>query len=457
MKRFALLIQFVCLLAQAYAQDVLGSRDIRSDLVVRGKFQGIRTVGSLPTGSACDPGGSGVPPERITLTGTNLDYYCTSATSSTVPSSWTAINGNTTGTTSAGNLGDMQASNGAGGFVARPVGAGLLADGTNGIRPDDSVISFYSAVSALPGSCTGYGFYYVTGGTPGQNLYQCNGSAPALVGPAATTFEGRGGAITAQSGDYSCTEVTGCADFNAANTWSQPQTKDTYDDIKLIAAPGAPLAGYLRRYAKSGSDEICVKNSAGVEVCMSDGPAGGGSQSIITAANNGFYPPFGMMTGTGSTINASGSTVNRVLVYQHTIPAKIDIGYLSVTIPTGANGAAGCKLNAAIFDAVTKTVLHEMSTPADCSTTGTKKVAVTNPGSIIAGPIFYAITANDAAVSVSSWNTSSALTGMLNTGTDNRFGFCSNTANATTTAMPSGCGTLNESSPTGLPMIVIQP
>ena len=58
-----------------------------------------------------------------------------------------------------------------------------------------------------------------------------------------------------------------------------------YSDFGEIAAPANPSAGVVRLYAKSGSGEICGRDSAGTETCMSSG-SGGVNHNILSSTHS---------------------------------------------------------------------------------------------------------------------------------------------------------------------------
>ena len=58
-----------------------------------------------------------------------------------------------------------------------------------------------------------------------------------------------------------------------------------YSDFGEIAAPANPSAGVVRVYAKTGSGELCSRDSAGTENCMSTG-AGGANHDILSTTHS---------------------------------------------------------------------------------------------------------------------------------------------------------------------------
>ncbi len=58
-----------------------------------------------------------------------------------------------------------------------------------------------------------------------------------------------------------------------------------YSDFGEIAAPANPSAGVVRVYAKTGSGELCSRDSAGTENCMSTG-AGGANHNILSSTHS---------------------------------------------------------------------------------------------------------------------------------------------------------------------------
>jgi hypothetical protein len=183
---------------------------------------------------------------------------------------------------------------------------------------------------------------------------------------------------------------------------------------------------------------------------------GGTSSPLLTATNNAPYPVFGWLQA-GASVNPSGGSANRVNFYTFNMPFPAEFTRLSVSIPSGGQGAAGCKINIAIFD-YTKTRSFNPNNLIDCTTSGSKSVTWTTTQSIAAGGGYaIGIGSNDTTVTISYGTTSSSLVGIMNNGSNNRYGFCANTLDPTTTVMPAACGTLSESSFTSFPMVVMEP
>jgi hypothetical protein len=65
------------------------------------------------------------------------------------------------------------------------------------------------AGSSLPGTCSVGELFFLTRGTPGSNIYTCS-AANAWTGAATAVF-GRTGAVVAQNGDYTFSQIAGIA------------------------------------------------------------------------------------------------------------------------------------------------------------------------------------------------------------------------------------------------------
>jgi hypothetical protein len=66
------------------------------------------------------------------------------------------------------------------------------------------------AGSSLPGTCSVGELFFLTRGTPGSNIYTCS-AANAWTGAATVTVFGRTGAVVAQNGDYTFSQIAGIA------------------------------------------------------------------------------------------------------------------------------------------------------------------------------------------------------------------------------------------------------
>jgi hypothetical protein len=125
------------------------------------------------------------------------------------------------------------------------------------------------AFASFPASCTATKDMLVRTdpATAGQVIYICNasGNGWVLVGDgtgsgAVSSVFGRTGAVVAQTGDYTASQVTNAFDIS------------NFNDLTEVSTPGtSPAAGKLRMYAKTTTEQLCVKNSAGTETCYGTG------------------------------------------------------------------------------------------------------------------------------------------------------------------------------------------
>lgn len=97
---------------------------------------------------------------------------------------------------------------------------------------------------------------------------------------------GRNGAVTAQGGDYSASQVTNAFDLSVSNNLGAH-----YFDIGTQAAPTAPASGSIRVYADSTSGDLACINSSGTSCMPTTGsnyadaevPSGGAGTSFTLA------------------------------------------------------------------------------------------------------------------------------------------------------------------------------
>ena len=88
--------------------------------------------------------------------------------------------------------------------------------------------------------------------------------------------------------------------FDATNSFS------SYAAWAQIATPSAPLAGFLRLYAKTGAG-MCWMNSLGVEACAAQGLGDPGSSGLVVETSPGVTANRTITAGSSNIAVANGN------------------------------------------------------------------------------------------------------------------------------------------------------
>jgi hypothetical protein len=164
--------------------------------------------------------------------------------------------------------------------------------------PDKTTSADYTEI-ATPGTSPSAGFLRVYAKTGDLWCFKTSGGTERCNGGIVSVF-GRFGTVVATTGDYTAAQVTNADDITVANDWTE------------IATPGtSPAAGKLRVYAKTTTEQLCIKNSAAAETCY--GGAGavtsvfGRTGVVVAAANDYTWAQLAAGTGTNLTLDFEGT------------------------------------------------------------------------------------------------------------------------------------------------------
>lgn len=196
-----------------------------------------------------------------------------------------------------------------------------------------------------PGIFTDDGTYYIS--SHSWDTWKCHKTNFEITidFPAATTgyviltrgeglsgvlsFEGRTGAVVAVPGDYVCSDVTGAACTNAANTFASKQTFEAGIVHDPQALPVSPEEGEC--VSDSGADNAvkCYYNGSWHELGGGGGSTPGGSDTELQYNN------------AGALGGVSGATVSGGNI---TMTGKLDLGGGKLEMPNGTTLPATCAI-----------------------------------------------------------------------------------------------------------------
>jgi hypothetical protein len=172
-------------------------------------------------------------------------------------------------------------------------GSGAAALGGTITTPGDNEILGYLSGDWINRTLAEAGIQAALGFTPVPNTRLVSTTAPLAGGGALS-----GDLTLSITGDgIGPTQIDEAANYG----WT------SYHDYTEIAVPANPGAGIVRLYAKTGTGELCGRDNAGTETCMSDGPAGSGISTLntLTPTTQTFTHPDD--TNVVLTINSAGS------------------------------------------------------------------------------------------------------------------------------------------------------
>lgn len=143
--------------------------------------------------------------------------------------------------------------------------------------------------------------------------------------------------------------VMGTSDTQSPTNKSFNETNQftSYFDVTAVAAPSAPAAGKVRLYAKTSVNQICSKDSAGSELCLSGG--GGHTQNTDTGTtqtsfqidSGGTGPRWKNVSGVMTARNAADSAYADVVALSFQTPSGTAFSIEGGTSSAPATPSAG--------------------------------------------------------------------------------------------------------------------